>query len=152
MQKLAVIAIFGVLSICCESPSTRETRGNNTVLSITYKGNDRFRELSTRAFNAELQGDWETVYILSKELIKADPTQYDGYFELGFYYFYKNDFEHSIEYFKKSLEIEPNASRGWRTLAICYEKLGRKEDALYASQMAIKAEEAWAQKRKAKKN
>ncbi|MFN4032984.1 MAG: tetratricopeptide repeat protein [Fimbriimonadales bacterium] len=68
--------------------------------------------------------------------IRLNPNRYDLYYDLGYAYFNKRQYEQALPYLEKATSF-PNAPQfAWKTLAHCYERLGRLQQSLQAWQKA----------------
>jgi TolB-like protein/DNA-binding winged helix-turn-helix (wHTH) protein len=69
-----------------------------------------------------------------------DPEAHDAYLR-GFYLWYQGDAQHSIEYFQKAIQLQPDYAAAWAGLAAAY-ILRPIDDECPASEVAAKADAA----------
>jgi len=83
-------------------------------------------------------GEWteEAVDALLKSL-KANPNNHKVWNNLGDYYYLRGEFDESIKYFEKAVELNINYPLGFVNLALAYRNTNRGDDAFKALQKAI---------------
>ena len=75
-----------------------------------------------------------------KYYVKATEVKPDtalAWTELGFYYFQEKDYNKAADYFKKSLEIDPNYTESLTMYAQCLDFADKKDEAIAAYKNAI---------------
>lgn len=68
--------------------------------------------------------------------IRLNPNRYDIYYDLGFAYFNKRQYEQALPYLEKAVSFNNVPQFVWKTLAHCYERLGRLQQSLRAWEKA----------------
>ncbi|MDM7461550.1 MAG: tetratricopeptide repeat protein [bacterium] len=68
--------------------------------------------------------------------IRLNPNRYDLYYDLGYAYFNKRQYEQALPYLEKATSFNNAPQFVWKTLAHCYERLGRLQQSLQAWQKA----------------
>ncbi|MCS6920261.1 MAG: tetratricopeptide repeat protein, partial [Fimbriimonadales bacterium] len=68
--------------------------------------------------------------------IRLNPNRYDLYYDLGFAYFNKRQYEQALPYLEKAVSFNNAPQFAWKTLAHCYERLGRLQQSLRAWEKA----------------
>lgn len=68
--------------------------------------------------------------------IRFNPNRYDLYYDLGFAYFNKRQYEQALPYLEKATSFDNAPQYVWKTLAHCYERLGRLEKSVEAWEKA----------------
>ncbi len=68
--------------------------------------------------------------------IRLNPNRYDLYYDLGYAYFNKRQYEQALPYLEKAANFDNAPQFVWKTLAHCYERLGRLQESLQAWQKA----------------
>ncbi len=68
--------------------------------------------------------------------IRLNPNRYDIYYDLGFAYFNKRQYEQALPYLEKAVTFNDAPQFAWKTLAHCYERLGRLQQSLQAWEKA----------------
>ncbi|GIV11236.1 MAG: hypothetical protein KatS3mg020_0727 [Fimbriimonadales bacterium] len=68
--------------------------------------------------------------------IRLNPNRYDLYYDLGFAYFNKRQYEQALPYLEKAVSFDNAPQFAWKTLAHCYERLGRFSQSLRAWEKA----------------
>ncbi|MCS7208530.1 MAG: tetratricopeptide repeat protein [Fimbriimonadales bacterium] len=68
--------------------------------------------------------------------IRLNPDRYDIYYDLGFAYLNKRQYEQALPYLEKATSFANAPVFVWKTLAHCYERLGRYEKSLQAWEKA----------------
>ncbi|MCS7191295.1 MAG: tetratricopeptide repeat protein [Fimbriimonadales bacterium] len=66
--------------------------------------------------------------------IRLNPNRYDIYYDLGYAYFNKRQYEQALPYLEKAVTFANVPPFVWKTLAHCYERLGQLEKSLQAWQ------------------
>jgi tetratricopeptide (TPR) repeat protein len=72
-----------------------------------------------------------------KRAQELDPLSLIINFELGLAFYFARDYDHAIEQFQKTLELDPNFPPVYSNLAAAYEQKGMYPEAIAASQKAI---------------
>jgi tetratricopeptide (TPR) repeat protein len=73
--------------------------------------------------------EYDKAIFLLKEAITLDENLSQAYFEIGKIYYLKNMFNEAVEPLKKTIALKEDNVPAYKLLAICYEKLGKKEEA-----------------------
>jgi tetratricopeptide (TPR) repeat protein len=68
--------------------------------------------------------------------IRLNPNRYDLYYDLGFAYFNKRQYEQALPYLEKAVQFANAPAFVWKTLAHCYERLERYQQSLRAWEKA----------------
>ncbi|GIV08154.1 MAG: hypothetical protein KatS3mg019_0245 [Fimbriimonadales bacterium] len=68
--------------------------------------------------------------------IRLNPNRYDLYYDLGFAYFNKRQYEQALPYLEKAVSFDNAPQFAWKTLAHCYERLERLPQSLRAWEKA----------------
>ncbi|MCX7992555.1 MAG: tetratricopeptide repeat protein [Fimbriimonadales bacterium] len=68
--------------------------------------------------------------------IRLNPNRYDIYYDLGFAYYNKRQYEQALPYLEKAIGFANVPQYVWKTLAHCYERLGHLEKSLRAWEKA----------------
>jgi len=68
--------------------------------------------------------------------IRLNPNRYDLYYDLGFAYFNKRQYEQALPYLEKAVQFANAPAFVWKTLAHCYERLERYQQSLQAWEKA----------------
>ena len=71
---------------------------------------------------------------------EANPGDTKAWIELGNAYFDSNQFEKSINAYRKSLELDPSNSNVWTDMGVMYRRSGKPEEAIDAFDQAIAAD------------
>jgi protein O-mannosyl-transferase len=87
---------------------------------------------------AYIQQDLRTTNEVSDYMLKKWPGKYESYYMRANYYFLNKEFEKSIEYAAKSLDINSRFVDGYFAKGIAYKELGRFHEALSDLTMALK--------------
>lgn len=66
--------------------------------------------------------------------IRLNPNRYDIYYDLGYAYFNKRQYEQALPYLEKAVTFANVPPFVWKTLAHCYERLGQLERSLHTWQ------------------
>ena len=86
--------------------------------------------------NAELLNE---IAVLERE-VAANPSNVDAWIGLGNNYFDTQQYEKSIQAYKKSLELKPDNADVWTDMGIMYRRSGRPEEAVKAFDKAIEVD------------
>ena len=86
--------------------------------------------------NAELLNE---IAMLERE-VAANPSNVDAWIGLGNNYFDTQQYEKSIQAYKKSLELKPDNANVWTDMGIMYRRSGRPEEAVKAFDKAIEVD------------
>jgi len=78
----------------------------------------------------------EAIELLEK-LIRLDPENSKGYWQLGWEFSKKGNSEKSIENYKKCIEFEPKSAAAYNNIAVELERSNKYEDSLEAYEMAL---------------
>ncbi len=78
----------------------------------------------------------EAIELLEK-LIKLDPKNSNGYWQLGFELSKKGDRDKSIENYKKCIQLEPNSASAHNNMGVELDRLEKYNEALKAYEMAL---------------
>lgn len=78
----------------------------------------------------------ESIELLEK-LIKLDPKNSYGFWQLGWEFSKKGDREKSIENYKKCIQLKPNDDSAFNNMGVEFERLKNYEEALKAYEIAI---------------
>jgi tetratricopeptide (TPR) repeat protein len=68
--------------------------------------------------------------------IRLNPNRYDLYYDLGFAYFNKRQYERALPYLEKAVQFANAPAFVWKTLAHCYERFERYQQSLQAWEKA----------------
>jgi len=85
-----------------------------------------------RSLRASADRDWPAAIDELKKLIKRYPDEKDAYYRLGLFYYTLDSAELAIEYFNRSVNIDPLYKLAYNHLAYSYNKLGDYEQAVWA--------------------
>ena len=75
-----------------------------------------------------------------ERILKIDPTQHHAYYHIGLLYAHLEDYQKSVENFKKCLELNPGDPSVHYQIAVGLSNLGRNDDALKEIIKSIKIE------------
>lgn len=84
-----------------------------------------------------LNGNYERAIIELEEILKHNTDNKEAYFQIGICYSMILDFEKSIEYCKKALEIDPLYKIVYNRMAYTYDWMGDFENAIQSIDMYI---------------
>ncbi|MCS7300084.1 MAG: tetratricopeptide repeat protein [Fimbriimonadales bacterium] len=102
---------------------------------LEYDPND-VENISNLAWLLDGYGETARAIQVYQRGIRLNPNRYDLYYDLGYAYFNKRQYEQALPYLEKAVSF-PNAPQlTWKTLAHCYERLGRLEKSLQAWEKA----------------
>jgi TolB-like protein/Flp pilus assembly protein TadD/predicted Ser/Thr protein kinase len=85
----------------------------------------------------EATGRFSEAIAEEKRAQELDPLSLIINFEVGIAFYYARDYDHAIQQFRKTLEIEPNFPVAHAFLPAAYEQKGMKEEAIAGFQKAI---------------
>ena len=86
--------------------------------------------------NAELSNE---IAMLERE-VAANPSNVDAWINLGNKYFDTDQYEKSIQAYKKALELSPNNANVWTDMGVMYRRTGRSKEAIKAFDKAIEVD------------
>ncbi|MBT8332636.1 MAG: tetratricopeptide repeat protein [Deltaproteobacteria bacterium] len=75
-----------------------------------------------------------------KRMAEAEPGNANAWTELGNAYFDSDQFDASINAYRKSLELNPNNPNVWTDMGVMYRRSGKPEEAIKAFDQAIAAD------------
>lgn len=78
----------------------------------------------------------EAIELLEK-LVKLDPKNGKGYWQLGWEFGKKEEYEKSIDNYKKCIEFEPNNASAYNNMGVALDRLDKYDEALKAYEMAL---------------
>ena len=76
------------------------------------------------------KGMWQEAKAEYREAINLEPTNPNHYFDFGYIFFTRGDFEKAIYWWQKQKMVDPGDRRAYLFLAYCYTRLRRFDDAL----------------------
>ncbi|MBW2411546.1 MAG: tetratricopeptide repeat protein [Deltaproteobacteria bacterium] len=79
------------------------------------------------------------IAMLERE-VAANPSNVDAWIGLGNNYFDTDQYEKSIQAYKKALELNPNNANVWTDMGVMYRRSGRPEEAINAFDNAIEVD------------
>ncbi|MCS7273705.1 MAG: tetratricopeptide repeat protein [Fimbriimonadales bacterium] len=102
---------------------------------IEYDPHD-VENISSLAWLLDSYGETARAIQVYQRGIRLNPNRYDLYYDLGFAYFNKRQYQQALPYLEKATEFANAPALAWKTLAHCYERLGRYRDSLRAWEQA----------------
>ena len=88
---------------------------------------------------APAPADSDRIAALERQ-VQADPGNANAWVQLGNAYFDSNQYEASINAYRKSLEIDPGNPNVWTDMGVMYRRAGKPEEAIKAFDQAIAAD------------
>jgi cytochrome c-type biogenesis protein CcmH/NrfG len=88
---------------------------------------------------APAPADLDRIAALERQA-QADPGNANAWIQLGNAYFDSNQYEASINAYRKSLEIDPGNPNVWTDMGVMYRRAGKPEEAIKAFDQAIAAD------------
>ncbi len=142
------LLISGLLFLSCltyaQIKEVVTENGVNNNITITtnssYKGtsSDKARKYFDKAYNYEMQKDFQNAEKYYLKAIKKDDQYIKAYDNLGLTYRRLKKYEKAIEYYKKSIAIYPEGITAHQNLAAVYGIKGQNEKAIQEYQTIIK--------------
>ncbi len=102
---------------------------------IEYDPTD-VENISSLAWMLDSYGETARAIQVYQRGIRLNPNRYDLYYDLGFAYFNKRQYEQALPYLEKAVSFANAPALAWKTLAHCYERLGRLQQSLQAWEKA----------------
>lgn len=102
---------------------------------IEYDPTD-VENISSLAWMLDSYGETARAIQVYQRGIRLNPNRYDLYYDLGFAYFNKRQYERALPYLEKAVSFANAPALAWKTLAHCYERLGRLQQSLQAWEKA----------------
>jgi tetratricopeptide (TPR) repeat protein len=81
--------------------------------------------------------NWNMVIQTGKELIEIDPENFLANFGLGMAYAILNEFELSLQYFKKANQLIPSSVGPFWGMTLVYARKGDKDQAIESLKFAV---------------
>ena len=103
----------------------------------THK-NLKLEEIFDLALQNQKKGNMRDAEILYNEILKKDPKQFTVYYNLGSIFNQLGEYQKSIPYYKKAIEINPEYAEGHNTLGSMYIQMDEKQKAINCFEIAIK--------------
>ena len=72
--------------------------------------------------------------------VAANPNNVNAWIELGNNYFDTNQYEKSIQAYRKALELNPNNANVWTDMGVMYRRAGKPQEAITAFDKAIEVD------------
>ncbi|MEN6383650.1 MAG: tetratricopeptide repeat protein [Phycisphaerales bacterium] len=117
----------------------------------TPKGIYKFISISVTAmiylyfcyFTLEREKVWNNSLSLWQDTVKKNPKSFTGNNNLGFVFYDKGQYQNALSYFQKASEIDRASAEAVAALAITYDALGLKEEAISTAQKAVSMNELY---------
>ena len=75
-----------------------------------------------------------------EKAVAANPNDVNAWIKLGNNYFDTDQYERSIQAYRKSLELNPNNANVWTDMGVMYRRSGRPQEAISSFDKAIEVE------------
>jgi len=76
--------------------------------ALSYKVTEKIRLIIEQRYTSRIERNNGKYYRLLLEYAKKYPKEKEVFFDLGYYYFFKTDYEQALEECSKALELDPN--------------------------------------------
>ncbi len=90
--------------------------------------------------HASLKGEWGIAYEKFQQAARLRPNDYRVQYNLGIAAYQQQRYDDAEKHFKRTVELKPDYTTGWKSLGMTYEARGLPEHAIRAYSESIKRE------------